>query len=77
MSVNLVFQLWEGMKKFYFMVENVGFVKCFFKGVVEKNFYCKLVGNFYFVYSVMEEEMVKFKDYFIFSYIYFFEFNCK
>jgi heme oxygenase len=41
------------------MAENVGFVKCFLKGVVEKNSYRKLVGNLYFVYTAMEEEMTK------------------
>ena len=41
------------------MAENVGFVKCFLKGVVEKTSYRKLVANLYFVYSAMEEEMEK------------------
>jgi len=44
------------------MAENVGFVKCFLKGVVEKSSYRKLVGNLYFVYTAMEEEMTKHKD---------------
>lgn len=53
------------------MAENVGFVKCFLKGVVEKNSYRKLVGNFYFIYSAMEEEMEKHKNHPIVSKINF------
>jgi len=56
MSSNLATKLREGTKKAHTMAENVGFVKCFLK-VVEKNSYRKLIGNFYFVYSAMEEEM--------------------
>ena len=77
MSVNLASQLREGTKKSHSMAENVGFVKCFLKGVVEKNSYRKLVGNLYFVYSAMEEEMAKFKDHPILSQIYFPELNRK
>ena len=59
MSSNLASKLRLGTKKAHTMAENVGFVKCFLKGVVEKNSYRKLVANFYFVYSAMEEEMEK------------------
>ena len=57
MNVNLATQLREGTKKAHTKAENVGFVKCFLKGVVEKNSYRNLVKNFYFVYSAMEEEI--------------------
>ena len=59
MSSNLASKLRLGTKKAHTMAENVGFVKCFLKGVVEKNSYRKLVANFYFSYSAMEEEMEK------------------
>lgn len=59
MSSNLASKLRIGTKKAHTMAENVGFVKCFLKGVVEKNSYRKLVANFYFIYSAMEEEMEK------------------
>ncbi|MBF2008171.1 MAG: heme oxygenase (biliverdin-producing) [Chlorogloeopsis fritschii C42_A2020_084] len=62
MSSNLATKLRVGTKKAHTMAENVGFVKCFLKGVVEKNSYRKLVANLYFVYSVMEEEMEKHKN---------------
>lgn len=57
MSVNLATMLREGTKKAHTMAENMGFVKCFLRGVVEKNSYRKLTANFYYVYSAMEEEM--------------------
>jgi heme oxygenase len=75
MSINLATQLREGTKKSHTMAENVGFIKCFLKGVVEKASYRKLVGNFYFVYGAMEEEMMKLKDHPVISQIYFPELN--
>lgn len=75
MSVNLATQLREGTKKSHSMAENVGFVKCFLKGVVEKNSYRKLVANLYFVYSAMEEEMEKLRQHPIVSKIYYPELN--
>lgn len=59
MSSNLASKLRVGTKKAHTMAENVGFVKCFLKGVVEKTSYRKLVANLYFVYTAMEEEMEK------------------
>ncbi|ERN39932.1 heme oxygenase [Rubidibacter lacunae KORDI 51-2] len=59
MTVDLATMLREGTKKSHTMAENVGFVRCFLKGVVEKTSYRKLVGNLYFVYSAMEEEMAR------------------
>lgn len=75
MSVNLATQLREGTKKSHTMAENVGFVKCFLKGVVEKNSYRKLVANLYFVYSAMEEEMEKLQHHPIISKVYFPQLN--
>ena len=77
MSVNLATMLREGTKKSHTMAENVGFVKCFLKGVVEKKSYRKLVTSLYFVYSAMEEEMAKLKDHPVISKIYFPELNRK
>lgn len=59
------------------MAENVGFVKCFLKGVVEKSSYRKLVANFYYVYSAMEEEMEKHSQHPIVSKINFSQLNRK
>ncbi|MEC4892970.1 MAG: heme oxygenase (biliverdin-producing) [Oscillatoria sp. PMC 1051.18] len=77
MSVNLATMLREGTKKSHTMAENVGFVKCFLKGVVEKTSYRKLVTNLYFVYSAMEEEMERLQHHPIVSKIYFSELNRK
>jgi heme oxygenase len=77
MSVNLATMLREGTKKSHTMAENVGFVKCFLKGVVEKKSYRKLVTSLYFVYSTMEEEMERLKEHPVVSQIYFPELNRK
>ena len=77
MSSNLATKLREGTKKAHTMAENVGFVKCFLKGVVEKNSYRKLVANLYFVYSAMEEEMERHKQHPILSKVLFPELNRK
>lgn len=71
MSVNLATMLREGTKQSHSMAENMGFIKCFLKGVVEKKSYRKLVMNFYFVYSAMEEEMDRLRDHPVVSNIYF------
>lgn len=71
MSSNLATKLREGTKKAHTMAENVGFVKCFLKGVVEKTSYRKLVSNFYFVYSAMEEELERHRQHPVISKIYF------
>ena len=57
MVVALASQLREGTKKSHTMAENTGFVACFLKGVVEKTSYRKLIGDLYFVYKAMEEEI--------------------
>lgn len=75
MSVNLATMLREGTKKSHTMAENVGFVKCFLKGVVEKTSYRKLVANLYFVYQAMEEEMERLKEDPVLSQVYFPELN--
>ncbi len=77
MSSNLATKLREGTKKAHTTAENVGFVKCFLKGVVEKNSYRKLVANFYFVYSAMEEEMEQHQQHPILSKIDFQQLNRK
>ena len=75
MSVNLATMLREGTKKSHTMAENVGFVKCFLKGVVEKKSYRKLVADLYLVYAAMEEEMEQLKEHPVLSQIYFPELN--
>ena len=57
MGSTLSVKLREGTEKAHTMTENVGFVKCFLKGVVEKSSYRKLVCSLYYVYSEMETQM--------------------
>lgn len=71
MSSNLASKLREGTKKSHTMAENVGFIKCFLKGTVEKSSYRKLVSDLYFVYQAMEEEMDRLKDHPVVSKFYF------
>ncbi len=77
MSSNLAQKLREGTKKAHTMAENVGFVRCFLRGVVEKKSYRKLVANFYYVYAAMEEELERHKDHPVVSSVYFPELHRK
>jgi heme oxygenase len=77
MSSNLSTELREGTKKAHTMAENMGFVRCFLRGVVEKNSYRKLVGNFYYAYTAMEEELERHKDHPVVAKIYFPELHRK
>jgi heme oxygenase len=58
----LAIQLREGTQKSHTAAENADFIKCFLKGVVDKESYRKLVANFYFVYKALEEEFEKHKN---------------
>ncbi|MEA5465593.1 biliverdin-producing heme oxygenase [Leptothoe sp. PORK10 BA2] len=71
MSSNLAEKLKKGTQKAHTMAENVGFVRCFLRGVVEKKSYRKLVANFYYVYAAMEEELERHKDHPVVSSIYY------
>ncbi len=62
MSEGLALQLREGTRQSHTMAENVGFIKCFLKGVVDRKAYSKYVGNFYFVYSTLEECFTQHRD---------------
>ena len=77
MSSNLATKLREGTKKSHSMAENTGFIACFLKGTVEKNSYRKLVSNFYYVYSAMEEEIDRHRNHPVISKIYYPELHRK
>lgn len=74
---NLALKLREGTKKAHTMAENTGFIACFLKGTVEPTSYRKLVANFYFVYSAMEEELYKLRSHPVLGKMYFPELNRK
>ncbi|WP_287128592.1 heme oxygenase (biliverdin-producing) [Candidatus Cyanaurora vandensis] len=57
MPTQLALQLREGTRQAHTLAESADFIKCFLKGVVEKNSYRKLLANFYFVYSALEESL--------------------
>lgn len=62
MSTQLALQLREGTSKAHTLAESTDFVKCFLKGVVEKNSYRKLLANFYYVYGAIEEGLERHRD---------------
>lgn len=71
MSHQLATQLREGTQEAHTMAENVGFIKGFLQGVVEKASYRKLVGNFYFVYRAMEEAFDAQREHPVLGHLYF------
>lgn len=77
MSSELSRKLREGTQKAHTIIEGVGFLSCFLKGVVEKKSYRALLSNFYFLYSLMEEEMQRHCNHPILSKIYFPELHRK
>ncbi|MBE9218712.1 biliverdin-producing heme oxygenase [Dolichospermum flos-aquae] len=75
MSNNLAMKLRVGTQQAHTNSENVGFMKCFIKGVVDKNCFIQLLSNFYFVYSELEAAIEKHKQHPVISLIYFHELN--
>jgi heme oxygenase len=67
----LAIQLREGTQKSHTAAENADFIKCFLKGVVDKESYRKLVANFYFVYKALEEEFEKHKNHPVLSNLFY------
>ncbi|MDC0834545.1 heme oxygenase [Leptolyngbya valderiana BDU 20041] len=57
MSSNLAGLLREGTKHSHTAAENTAFMKCFLKGIVEREPFRKLLANLYLVYSALEEEI--------------------
>ena len=52
----------QGTKESHSAAENTKFVASFLRGVLDPEEYRKLIANFYFVYSAMEEEVEALKD---------------
>jgi len=75
MSNNLAMKLRVGTQQAHTNSENIGFMKCFVKGVVDKNCFMQLLSNFYFVYSELEAAIEKHKQHPVISLIYFPELN--
>ncbi len=60
--MGLAKELKEGTKKSHSAAENTKFVRGFLKGVVNEEEYRKLLTNFYYVYSCMEDLISKTND---------------
>ncbi|OUL18226.1 heme oxygenase (biliverdin-producing) [Nostoc sp. 106C] len=71
MSSELATRLREGTKHSHTMAENTAFMKCFLKGIVEKEPFRKLIANLYLVYSTLEEQLQRHSTHPVISLIYF------
>jgi heme oxygenase (biliverdin-producing, ferredoxin) len=71
MSTDLATKLREGTKQSHTMAENTAFMKCFLKGIVEKEPFRKLIANLYLVYSALEEQLQQYSTHKVVSLIYF------
>ena len=75
MSSNLAGKLRVGTQKSHTAAENVGFMKCFVKGVVDKDCFAKFLSNLYFVYSALESGIKNYKEHPVIGVMYFPELN--
>ena len=75
MSGNLAAQLRLGTAHSHTVAENTAFMKCFLKGIVEREPLRKLIADCYFLYSVLEEEMQRHSDGAVVGPLYFPELN--
>lgn len=77
MSSDLASKLREGTRQSHTMAENTAFMKCFLKGIVEKEPFRKLIANLYCVYSALEAELLHYASHPVVGLIYFPELNRK
>ena len=71
MSNNFAIKLRSGTQQAHADAENVGFMKCFVKGVVDRECFSKFLSNLYFVYSELEAAIDKHKQHPVISVMYF------
>ena len=64
-----------GTRQAHTDAENVGFMKCFLKGVVVKECFAKFLSNLYFVYSELETAIQQHQQHSVIRLIYFPELN--
>ena len=62
MTQDLAQRLREGTKHSHTAAENTAFMKCFLKGIVEREPFRKLLANLYFVYSTLEAELYRHQE---------------
>lgn len=75
MTCDLAQRLREGTKQSHTAAENTAFMKCFLKGIVEREPFRKLLANLYFVYSALESELCRHQDHPVIRHMYFPEIN--
>lgn len=75
MSQDLAQRLREGTKHSHTAAENTAYMKCFLKGIVEREPFRKLLANLYFVYNALESELRRHQDDAIVGQMYFPELN--
>ncbi|WP_016951165.1 heme oxygenase (biliverdin-producing) [Anabaena sp. PCC 7108] len=71
MSNNLAIKLRSGTQQAHTDAENVGFMKCFVQGVIDRDCFIQLLKNLYFVYSELEAAIEKNKQHPVISVVYF------
>lgn len=69
--MNLAMHLREGTKHAHTAAENTAFMKCFLKGIVEREPFRKLTADLYFVYSALEKAMDEHQTHPVVSKVYF------
>lgn len=77
MSNNLAIKLRSGTQDAHAETENIGFMKCFVKGIVDRSCFAKFLSNLYFVYSELEAALENHKNHPCVGIIYFSELNRK
>lgn len=75
MSQDLALSLREGTKQSHTAAENTAFMKCFLKGIVEREPFRKLLANLYLVYKTLETEFQRHSEHPIVGRLYFPELN--
>lgn len=75
MSHDLANSLREGTKHSHTAAENTAYMKCFLKGIVEREPFRKLLANLYFVYSTLEDSLRRYQDHPVLGVMYFPELN--
>jgi heme oxygenase (biliverdin-producing, ferredoxin) len=63
-------QLREGTQASHTLAENTAYMKCFLKGIVEREPFRKLIANLYFVYSTLEVGFEQHKNHEIIGRLY-------
>jgi heme oxygenase len=75
MSQDLAQRLREGTKHSHTAAENTAYMKCFLKGIVEREPFRKLLANLYLVYSTLEAELQRHQSHPVLGTMYFPELN--